>query len=801
MRGQISELEGEIRAARAAEQELQEKVLKALHEVRERDAEMRESQAALELQRAKTEREQDERQRAQHAVSTLSHALQEREAELAQKDSALASVREAHAQHEVKVRHVLTSVRAAWRRDMAGLVGGLEELQMQVDSLSAAVAAQAALVERDMRRQQEDSDRLAGLVWAREREVHDLRELRQEQQEQVVRGRLVAEELRARILAQETECNERERVRAGEQEEHARAVSLFARQIGQMADDKARLDTRVQELEMQLEHKAAVAAEQTRAAAAAAATAAEREAAHEAACARERDDKAQVQARLHDAEEEIARLRGELVRLEESAARKSALNETEWKLFAETAIQEAAQPMRKELKRLQEEVQKQQGLLEKQQSSQRSEQAALLRQLTAMEQAADDKAAAHQATKEALHRAEDELQQAHRAAQQAEADLHSERAALIAVLPSRRRAVLSHFSRVVDAATSPAWERACGEQLVREISSLAAAEEEAATTLAEMQTEHTTALQVLEKELQESHAAAEKAQLLVSVCGACICGECTGQCQCMWRVHALCVGMRRRHHTHACTSKRTLTRTQERERERMQKREHATLHTVADQIECDVGLLYAQVDRTKQRVFEKARAALQQQCARAERAERTARAATCAGDAAVQAVLERVASEKAAAMADEAEARAAVEERERAGAREREELERRMRERDVEMRAQEKQVRGLQEEVRRLQDECGLVNKARDQALAELLKAVAQKERKEREIEIGQTRLQEVVSKLVDAERERVSLSLALDRVNEMPSREGAGEGGSAGEALVRPLKEDIERLQVSCLT
>ena len=523
MRGQISELEGEIRAARAAEQELQEKVLKALHEVRERDAEMRESQAALELQRAKTEREQDERQRAQQAASTLSHALQEREAELAQKDSALASVREAHAQHEVKVRHVLTSVRAAWRRDMAGLVGGLEELQMQVDSLSAAVAAQAALVERDMRRQQEDSDRLAGLVWAREREVHDLRELRQEQQEQVVRGRLVAEELRARILAQETECNERERVRAGEQEEHARAVSLFARQIGQMADDKARLDTRVQELEMQLEHKAAVAAEQTRAAAAAAATAAEREAAHEAACATERDDKAQVQARLHDAEEEIARLRGELVRLEESAARKSALNETEWKLFAETAIQEAAQPMRKELKRLQEEVQKQQGLLEKQQSSQRSEQAALLRQLTAMEQAADDKAAAHQATKEALHRAEDELQQAHRAAQQAEADLHSERAALIAVLPSRRRAVLSHFSRVVDAATSPAWERACGEQLVREISSLAAAEEEAATTLAEMQTEHTTALQVLEKELQESHAAAEKAQLLVSVCGECMC--------------------------------------------------------------------------------------------------------------------------------------------------------------------------------------------------------------------------------------------------------------------------------------
>ena len=167
----------------------------------------------------------------------------------------------------------------------------------------------------------------------------------------------------------------------------------------------------------------------------------------------------------------------------------------------------------------------------------------------------------------------------------------------------------------------------------------------------------------------------------------------------------------------------------------------------------------------------------------------------------MQAVLERVASEKAAAMADEAEARAAVEERERAGAREREELERRMRERDVEMRAQEKQVRGLQEEVRRLQDECGLVNKARDQALAELLKAVAQKERKEREIEIGRTRLQEVVSKLVDAERERVSLSLALDRVNEMPSREGAGEGGSAGEALVRPLKEDIERLQVSCLT
>ena len=167
----------------------------------------------------------------------------------------------------------------------------------------------------------------------------------------------------------------------------------------------------------------------------------------------------------------------------------------------------------------------------------------------------------------------------------------------------------------------------------------------------------------------------------------------------------------------------------------------------------------------------------------------------------MQAVLERVASEKAAAMADEAEARAAVEERERAGAREREELERRMRERDVEMRAQEKQVRGLQEEVRRLQDECGLVNKARDQALAELLKAVAQKERKEREIEIGQTRLQEVVSKLVDAERERVSLSLALDRVNKMPSREGAGEGGSAGEALVRPLKEDIERLQVSCLT
>ena len=152
-------------------------------------------------------------------------------------------------------------------------------------------------------------------------------------------------------------------------------------------------------------------------------------------------------------------------------------------------------------------------------------------------------------------------------------------------------------------------------------------------------------------------------------------------------------------------------------------------------------------------------------------------------------------------MADEAEARAAVEERERAGAREREELERRVRERDVEMRAQEKQVRGLQEEVRRLQDECGLVNKARDQALAELLKTVAQKERKEREIEIGQTRLQEVVSKLVDAERERVSLSLALDRVNKMPSREGAGEGGSAGEALVRPLKEDIERLQVSCLT
>ena len=89
----------------------------------------------------------------------------------------------------------------------------------------------------------------------------------------------------------------------------------------------------------------------------------------------------------------------------------------------------------------------------------------------------------------------------------------------------------------------------------------------------------------------------------------------------------------------------------------MQKREHTTLHTLADQIECDLGLLYAQVDRTKQRVFEKARAALQQQCARAERAERTARAATCAGDAAVQAVLERVASEKAAAMADEADYR------------------------------------------------------------------------------------------------------------------------------------------------
>ena len=233
----------------------------------------------------------------------------------------------------------------------------------------------------------------------------------------------------------------------------------------------------------------------------------------------------------------------------------------------------------------------------------------------------------------------------------------------------------------------------------------------------------------------------------------------------------------------------------------MQKREHTTLHTLADQIECDLGLLYAQVDRTKQSVLEKARAALQKQCSRAERAERNARAATCAGDAAVQAVLEQVASEKAAAMADEAEARAAEEERERAGAREREELERRVRERDVEMRAQEKQVRGLQAEVRRLRDECGLVKKARDQALAELQKAVAQNERKEKEIEIGQARLEEVVSKLVDAERERGSLSLALDRVNKVPSREGAGESGLAGEALARSLKEAIERLQVSCLT